>query len=69
MNSFEEAAGQFLNSLPASADTSDLSSRVAGARSRYTGLMGAIESRLETLQNAMADKEKEKELKEHEAAV
>ncbi|VUZ50157.1 unnamed protein product [Hymenolepis diminuta] len=66
IHAFEEAAGQFLNSLPASADASDLSSRVNGARSHFHGLMGVIESRLETLQDALADKTEREASKEHE---
>lgn len=66
IHAFEEAAGQFLNSLPASADASDLSSRVSGARSHFDGLMGVIESRLESLQNALADKTEREASKEPE---
>ncbi|CDS39395.1 Spectrin alpha actinin [Echinococcus multilocularis] len=56
VHAFEEAAGQFINSLPATTDASELSARVSGSRSRFDGLIGAIESRLETLQNTLCAK-------------
>ncbi|VDM16562.1 unnamed protein product [Hydatigera taeniaeformis] len=57
IQTFEEAAGKFINSLSVTTDASELSARVSGCRSRFDGLIGAIESRLETLQSALCAKQ------------